>query len=204
MLATSAPTLGPGMIGRLLRRFRRASPTPPPAWLTLGAGARANLGQLHKRGEGTGGIEVGGESNVEGLLVLERGDARISIGARTHLGGGTLLSCADAIQIGDDVLIAFDVLIMDHDSHALRFADRKHDVCDWMQGRKDWRAVPMARVTIERRAWIGARVIVLKGVRIGVGAVVAAGSVVTRDVPDWTLVAGNPARIIRPLEPDLD
>ena len=45
---------------------------------------------------------------------------------------------------------------------------------------------------------------VLKGVRIGVGAVVAAGSVVTRDVPDWTLVAGNPARIIRPLEPDLD
>lgn len=192
------------MIGRLLRRFKSAVSDRAPEWLDVGVGTRVNLGNAHKRGVGAGGIVIGAESNVEAMLVLERGEARIAVGDRTHLGGGTILSCARDVSIGDDVLIAFDVLIMDHDSHALRFTDRKNDVHDWMHGKKDWSAVAMAPVCIERRAWIGARAIILKGVRVGTGAVVAAGSVVTRDVPDWTLVAGNPAHILRQLEPDLD
>lgn len=192
------------MIGRLLRRFKSAVPERAPEWLVVGAGTRVNPAVAHKRGAGNGVVVIGAESNVEAMLVLERGEARITVGSRTHLGGGTILSCANDIAIGDDVLIAFDVLIMDHDSHALRFADRKNDVRDWMRGEKDWRAVASAPVCIERRAWIGARAIILKGVRVGTGAVVAAGSVVTRDVPDWTLVAGNPARMLRQLEPDLD
>jgi len=59
--------------------------------------------------------------------------------------------------------------------------------------------VSIAPVTIENKAWIGARAIILKGVTVSEGAVVAAGSVVTKDVPPWTIVGGNPATILRPL-----
>jgi acetyltransferase-like isoleucine patch superfamily enzyme len=55
----------------------------------------------------------------------------------------------------------------------------------------------MKPIRIGRGAWLGARVIILKGVTVGEGAVVGAGSVVTRDVAPYTLVAGNPARFIR-------
>ena len=102
-------------------------------------------------------------------------------------------------EIGDDVLIAFDVLIMDHDSHSLVFDERRNDVQEWMRGKKDWSHVMMVPVIIKDKVWIGARATVLKGVTIGEGAVVGAGSVVVEDVPPWTLVAGNPARVIRAL-----
>ena len=97
------------------------------------------------------------------------------------------------------MLIAFEVLVMDHDSHAMQFESRRHDVRDWMRGTKDWTAVVRWPVRIGNKAWIGARTIVLKGVTIGEGAIIGAGSVVTGDVPPWMLAAGNPARIIRPL-----
>ncbi|MBI5136924.1 MAG: hypothetical protein HZA24_06245 [Nitrospirae bacterium] len=88
---------------------------------------------------------------------------------------------------------------MDHDSHSLAFNERQHDVADWMAGRKDWTHVNRAPVRIRDRAWIGARSMILKGVEVGQGAVVGGGAVVTRDVPPWTIVAGNPARVIREL-----
>ena len=68
---------------------------------------------------------------------------------------------------------------------------------DWRRGEHDWSTTASAPVRIRRGAWIGARAIVLKGVTVGVGSVVGAGAVVTKDVPDWTIVAGNPARVIR-------
>ena len=88
---------------------------------------------------------------------------------------------------------------MDHDSHALVFSERKDDVQEWLRGKKDWSHVKMMPVIIKDKVWLGAKVIVLKGVTIGEGAVVGAGSVVVNDVPPWTLVAGNPARVIRAL-----
>ncbi len=132
-------------------------------------------------------------------MVFEKDAAQIWIGSRTHAGSGTIVAAAQSIEIGDDVLIAFDALITDHNSHSLSFAERSRDVRDWISGRKDWSRVPTAAVKIGNKAWIGARAIILKGVTIGEGAVVGAGSVVTKDVPAWTIAAGNPARIIRPL-----
>lgn len=146
-------------------------------------------------------LEIGACSNIEASFVLERSGARIAVGSRTHIGGGTLLDAATSIRVGDDVLIAFEVLIADHDSHALVFTHRRNDCMDWQSGSKDWTHVRSEPVVIESKAWIGARSIVLKGVCVGEGAVIGAGSVVTRDVPPWTLVAGNPATPIRELTP---
>ncbi|HZV27818.1 MAG TPA: acyltransferase [Acidothermaceae bacterium] len=144
-------------------------------------------------------VGIGDGSDIAASLVLEAAGARIQIGHRTHIGGGTLLDAAQEIVVGDDVLIAFGALIMDHDSHSLDFDHRRHDVGEWIKGRKDWTHVPRGAVHIDDKVWVGTRVIVLKGVHIGVGSVVAAGAVVTHDVPPWTLVAGCPARIVREL-----
>jgi len=194
-------------IRTLLRRMIVGSPVDPtvswprllPGGVNIGSGTKVNLATLSARQPNGCSLSIGAGSNIEGSLVLERASARISIGSRTHVGGGTLLAAASSIEIGDDVLIAFEALIMDHNSHSLKFRERQHDVRDWIQGNKDWSTVATAPVKISNKAWIGVRAIVLKGVTIGEGAVVGAGSIVTSDVAPWTIVAGNPARIIRPL-----
>ena len=189
-----------------LRRMVIGNPDPKVVWasllpggVTIGSGTQLQAATLSAREPKGCSLSIGSDSNIEASLALEQSSARISIGSRTHIGGRTLLAAASSIEIGDDVLIAFEALIMDHNSHSLRFSERHHDVQDWISGKKDWSSVAMAPVKIGNKAWIGARAIVLKGVTIGEGAVVAAGSVVTRDVPPWTIVGGNPAKIIRSL-----
>lgn len=172
----------------------------------LGFGARPNLGARVKyyrtrmRFNRQDRVSVGDDSFVEAFLVTDRSPAEITIGARTFIGRSRLIA-AKSITIGDDVLISWDVTIVDHDSHALDFALRANDVVEWSQGRKDWRHVAMAPVTVCDKAWIGFGVSILKGITVGEGAVIAAKSVVTKDVPPWTLVGGNPARVIRTLTP---
>ena len=147
-------------------------------------------------------LTIGDHSNIEGSLVFEKADAHITIGSRTHVGNGTLVAAACKIDIGNDVLIAFNALLMDHNSHSLLFRERRNDVTEWIQDRKDWKSVLVAPIVIGDRAWIGTRAIILKGVTVGEGGIVAAGSVVTKDVPPWTIVGGNPAKVIRELSDD--
>jgi len=169
--------------------------------MRVGAGTQLS-GKLAARAPSGCSLEIGSQSNIEGSLVFEKSDAVITIGSRTHIGGGTLVAAAERIEIGDDVLLAFDIIVMDHNSHAVSFAQRQHDVTMWIKGQKDWSQVGMAPVRILNRSWIGARAIILKGVTVGEGGIVAAGSVVTNDVPAWTIVGGNPARVIRELTDD--
>lgn len=136
---------------------------------------------------------------MESNIVFEKRGAHIAIGKRTFVGNSNLLSALQ-IEVGDDVLIAFDCTFADHDSHSLDFFIRQSDVSLWYEGKKDWVGVKMAPIRIGNGAWIGMHSIVLKGVTIGEGAVVGAGSVVTKDVPPYTLAAGNPARPIRSLK----
>lgn len=144
-------------------------------------------------------LSIGSGSIVESAILFDRSGGSVRIGERTFIGASTLV-CADAIEIGDDVLISWGCTIVDHNSHPLAWNNRRGDVANWFEGRKDWRHVERAAVRIGDKAWIGFNAIVLKGVVIGEGAIIGAGSVVTRDVPAFTVVAGNPARPIRELE----
>lgn len=112
--------------------------------------------------------------------------AVLEIGERSFINSGVSIGAQERVSIGANCAIGNYTLVMDSDFHQLLDHTKP--------------AVP-APVVIEDDVWLGARVTVLKGVRIGRGAVVAAGSVVTRDVPARTLVAGVPARVIRALEP---
>lgn len=140
-------------------------------------------------------VMIDEQSQVDGSLLFDRENASIAIGKRVFMNGS--LAAAEGISIGDDVLIAWGVTIMDHNSHSISFSHRSEDVINWRVGKKDWTYVKIKPVKIANKVWIGFNSIVLKGVTIGEGAVVGAGSVVTKDVPEWTVVAGNPARIIR-------
>lgn len=113
---------------------------------------------------------------------LISGWGRIRIGDRVFVNSGVVLFSAKAITIGDDVAIANEAYLMDTDSHGV-----------------EGRPVKEAPIVIGDGTWIGARAIVLPGVQIGRRCLVAAGAVVSRDVPDDTLVAGNPAREVRTL-----
>jgi len=144
-------------------------------------------------------VELGARSMVEASLLFDREGGIIRIGDRTFI-GNSLIVCAEEVSIGNDILIAWGVTIVDHDSHSLEWSGRKDDVVNWLHGRKDWSRVAVAPVRIEDRAWIGFNAVILKGITVGEGAVVAAGSVVTKDVPPYSVVAGNPARVIKKLK----
>ncbi|MCB1202752.1 MAG: acyltransferase [Verrucomicrobiae bacterium] len=150
-----------------------------------------------------GVVRIGRDCLIEGLVKTESAEGRIEIGNNVYLGGGSSLSSAKSIRIMDDVLISYRVIVMDSDSHSVRYSVRKKDLADWKDNSgHDWSTTESGEVVIGKGAWLGAGSMVLKGVTIGEGAIVGAGSVVTKDVPAWTIVAGNPARKIRELGED--
>lgn len=146
--------------------------------------------------------QYGAESLMLGTVKEHRG-AVFQMGARSYVGPGTTVHLTTGITIGDDVMIAAECLIMDTDMHALDWEYRRNDVAmtiDAAKGPKDWTHVRCLPVQIDDRAWIGARCIILAGAHIGEGAVIGAGSVVRGYIAPYTLVAGNPAVVLRRLE----
>ncbi len=107
---------------------------------------------------------------------------KIRIGARCYLNRSVIIDASERIEIGTDTMVGPGCYVTDHDH--VTGAD----------GRPASGSLAGAPVRIGERCWLGAHVVVLKGVRIGDGAVVGAGAVVTRDVPPGARVAGVPAR----------
>lgn len=155
-------------------------------------------------------LSIGNDSIIGGAFTFESRSGEIVIGNRVYIAGGQAI-CTNRIEIEDDVFVSWGVYFFDNDSHSIDYRDRIMDMTnhlkDWRQGlsninsSKDWSAVKSAPIKVCRYAWIGMECIVLKGVTIGQGAIVGAGSVVTKDVPAWTIVGGNPARVVKEIPP---
>lgn len=153
-------------------------------------------------------LEIGKDCIVGSNFIFESKDGFISIGNHCFIGGSTFI-CHCNIEICNNVTIAWGCTIYDHNSHSLDYLERRKDIDDQLNdiknGRnfianKDWSKVKTAPIKICDDAWIGMNCIILKGVTIGEGAIVAAGSVVTKDVPAWSVVGGNPAIFIKSLK----
>jgi acetyltransferase-like isoleucine patch superfamily enzyme len=112
------------------------------------------------------------------IRVVGRGELKLSSG---FCNDGTQIVCAESVSIGENVAIARDVIIRDFDAHELIGVDHKVS----------------KPVIIGDNVWIGTRAMILKGVTIGDGAVVAAGAIVTKNVPPRTLVGGVPAKTLK-------
>jgi acetyltransferase-like isoleucine patch superfamily enzyme len=143
-------------------------------------------------------VVVGSNSIINARISFDRAGASFVCGERCYVGASHIVS-AHKVELEDDVVVSWGVTIVDHNSHALDWNERRDDIIDWARGHKNWEHVKIAPVTLKQRCWVGFNASILKGVTIGQGAIVAAGAVVTKDVPPYTIVAGNPARVIRTL-----
>ncbi len=112
---------------------------------------------------------------------------RLVIGNRVTATGGLTLSAKQEITIEDDVMFASNVLVEDA-SHGYATAEEPY---------KYQPLTRLAPVKIKRGSWIGQNAVILPGVTIGEFAIVGANSVVTRDVPARSIVAGSPARVVK-------
>ena len=149
-------------------------------------------------------IQIGENSIVKGTFyACEKG--RIVVGDHFFLGPNSMIGAVENISIGRCVIISNDVKIYDNNTHPTEPKSRERMSMEGFENENwSWRWAAHAPVVIEDNVWIGQYATILKGVTIGKGSVVATRAVVTKDVPPYTIVAGNPARVVRHLNPDAD
>ncbi len=153
----------------------------------------------------TSKIKVAGNSFISGELSVFKRGGEISIGEYCFVGEGTRIWSAKKIFIGDRVLISHNVGIHDSNDHPIDAVKRHEHFKHILKvGHPEEISIIEKDIFIEDDVWIGFASIILKGIRIGKGAIIAAGSVVTKDVPPYAIVAGNPARIIKYLKEEND
>jgi maltose O-acetyltransferase len=145
------------------------------------------------------GIQIGDNSHVRGSLLIWPYGNGMQIGSNSFIGEGSKIWAGNRVTIGNGVLIAHNVTIIDSDSHEFDYLERELSFIKLTTDGHpaDSGSVQTSPIVIEDNVWISYNACILKGVRIGKGAIVAAGSVVNKDVPAFTLVAGNPAVTIR-------
>jgi len=157
--------------------------------IELAKGARIVIGSNVTLNSSNRGYHLNMHSPVK--LMADKAEAMISIGANTRI-HGSCIHARESITIGNNCLIAANALIVDSSGHDISFPDVENRI------HTTGEASPVA---VEDNVWIGANSIVLPGVRIGSGSIIGAGSVVTKDVPAFSVAAGNPARVIKSYSP---
>lgn len=141
---------------------------------------------------------------IKGWLLRSRG---AEVGVRTKIWRGVWVDNYRSLAIDDDVTIGHAVILLCGGGiqigsrtmvgHGSKLISSGHRIPSDRDEPMRWSGTEQAPIKIAEDAWIGAGAIILGGVRVGRGAIVAAGAVVTRDVPDYAVVAGIPATVIR-------
>lgn len=148
-------------------------------------------------------LTIGEDSVIDGTINLE--NAEMKIGNRVLINEGTTFYCTKGITIGNDVMISWGCTIVDSNMHSIISADRlketknaRKEIENHTMGQNvDRSVIKSSPILIKDKAWIGFNSIIMKGVTIGEGAIVGAGSVVSKNVPDYAVVVGNPAKIVK-------
>ncbi len=148
-------------------------------------------------------IVIGSNTHIRGTFLVFGHGGEIKLGKYCYLGDNSRIWSAKSIEIGERVLISHDVNIFDSLTHPINHKLRHLQFVEILtKGFPKNIYLNEQSIIINNDVWIGAKSIILKGVTVGEGAIVGAGSVVTKDVPPYTIVAGNPAQIIREIPED--
>jgi len=156
------------------------------------------------RSELAEGVRIGrGSTTYLGTMFDVGPQGHVNVGDFSLIHGAWFI-CDSQIEIGDYALISWNVVFMDTYGVSLNPAERRNqlEALSLKSERRMPRGAAARPIRIGRNVWIGFDCVVLPGVAIGEGSIVGARSVVTEDVPPYTVVAGNPARIVRQLEND--
>ncbi|WP_053061255.1 acyltransferase [Rhodopirellula islandica] len=164
----------------------------------IGNPVKINWKNIHASGQNQ--LVFGDFSICLGTISCQKQESGFAIGERSFVGVRSTIVSTSHVSIGNDVLIAHDCYITDTDGHSLSPAVRAKDIPNRWNNFKDWTVVDSKPITICENVWIGPRVVVLKGVQIGKGSVICAGSVVTKSIPEMTIAAGVPAKPIRSVD----
>ncbi|WP_304062791.1 acyltransferase [Pedobacter glucosidilyticus] len=146
-------------------------------------------------------ISIGEGSVIAGALLIFKYGGEIRIGKNCYLGDLSRIWSGEKIIIGDNVLISHNVNIIDTNSHEIDSIERAERYIELIKN-GPWQnkgSIKTKPIIIENNVWISFNSVILKGVKIGEGAIIGAGSVVTKDVPAFTLVTGNPAKVVKNL-----
>jgi acetyltransferase-like isoleucine patch superfamily enzyme len=170
-----------------------------PANVRLGANSLLTADYAFKRflSQVNPGLVIGANCTLDGVHFAIGREGRVSIGDYCFFTNAVLL-CELELCIGNYVVIGWNATIADTDFHPLAPAERVADAiaCSPLGKGRSRPPIARERVTIGDDVWIGPNATILKGVTIGAGAFIEAGSLVTRDVPPGARVLGNPAQII--------
>ena len=144
--------------------------------------------RVHNQGRLMVGDGVAFHAGTQDTAITVMEGGALEIGNQCRINFGCVFIASGSIVVGSRCRFGIGAMIMDSGQHRIEPELR------------ELRDTPRP-VVLEDDVWIGSRALVLAGVRIGAGSVVAAGSVVTRDVPPRSLVAGNPAEVVRKIPP---
>jgi acetyltransferase-like isoleucine patch superfamily enzyme len=147
-------------------------------------------------------IEIYEGSHIRGELLIYKYGGEILIGRNCYVGINSKIWSGNQIRIGNEVLISHNVHIVDTNAHEMDFEERNYFFNESIKGnQKDKEgSIESAPIEIGDNVWINFNSIILKGISIGKGAVIGAGSVVTKNVPPFAVVGGNPAVVIKMLK----
>ena len=145
-------------------------------------------------------IRIGRNCEIYGGLISQE-EGKIIIGDNTIIHSDYIIGSVCSVSIGNCVIISNNIHIYDNNNHPIdpKVRERMHK--ENFYGEKwKWKYSDSKSIVIEDNVWIGERSTILKGVIIGKGSIVASNSVVTKDVPTYSIVAGNLARVVKKME----
>ena len=139
-------------------------------------------------------------------VLAAKSSSSIIIGHHTTIRGETLIGAVESIRIGNYVIISNNVRIYDNNNHPVspKIRLKMCESGNFYSDEWNWSHSASSPVIIEDNVWIGERSTILKGVTIGMGSIVSSNSVVTKNVPPYTIVAGNPAVVVKSLYDDVE
>jgi acetyltransferase-like isoleucine patch superfamily enzyme len=154
---------------------------------------------IHNPQQNKDAISIGSKTLIDGELLVFDDHGRIQIGSSTYIGKGSRVWSGDNVKIGDHVFVAHNCTITDTNAHQFSASERAADYQTRVVEGKPYKrgSTKTASIVIENHVWINFGVSVLRGVKIGGGAIIGAGSVVTKNVEPWTFVAGAPAKFVK-------
>lgn len=178
------------------RRATEIRAGDPMAARFAGFGARSTIGSPQVTLQGLHAVAIGDDTTIRSYVAIEalapHGSVVLDIGSRCHFGHGVRFVALNGVLIADEVAIGHGCTVTDtiHDY-------KRTEGPQWAAPLKVGRPL-----RIESGAWIGNNCVVTGGITIGSDSIVGANSVINRDVPPSTIVAGNPARVLRRKRPD--
>lgn len=160
-------------------------------------GENTTIGELANCVNEGGEISIGNNCDIHAIISVKEA-ASVQIGSYTTIRGGSVIGAKDSIEIGDYVIISNNVTIYDNNNHPIS-PTLRIEMCKsgFYSKLWSWKYAKSSPIRIEDNVWIGERSVILKGTTIGEGSVIGCNSVVTKDIPPYSIAVGNPAVVVK-------